>query len=124
MSGTVANIADHRPSNFDVKTIDGLTGPQITNRAGITYRQLDFWCRAGLVPGFPQIVGSGTPRVFTEEQAEFVEALAILVRAGLPPRLAAEALVDQAIDGDLPTTVELAGGVRVTFTIPARAVTS
>jgi len=37
---------------------------------GITYRQLDYWCRQGFIPGAAQRVGSGCPRRFDADQVE------------------------------------------------------
>lgn len=69
---------------------------ELTIKAGITYRQLDFWTRSGLLqadrPTVPDIrqqhgsVGSGYPRTYSTEQARICIAMARLVRAGINPR--------------------------------------
>lgn len=41
-----------------------LTGPQVCREAGITYRQLDYWCRTGMLRPARGARGSGTRRLF------------------------------------------------------------
>jgi DNA-binding transcriptional MerR regulator len=102
-----------------------LSTVQVCQRTGLTYRQIDYWTQTGLIPGCSGSVGSGTWRGFTEQQAEFASALAVLTRAGLSLRVAAEALADQiSPDGDLPTVLNLAGGVTVTFIVPGVSATA
>jgi DNA-binding transcriptional MerR regulator len=44
----------------------GYRGPTACKAAGITYRQLDYWARTGLVqPGIRPAAGSGTPRLYS-----------------------------------------------------------
>lgn len=83
---------------------------EVANRAGITYRQLDFWVRSGLVHPHtaftgsasaisdaelaalpeqwrtPAAPGSGTIRQFTDQEAAVIAQMAALVRAGLEHR--------------------------------------
>jgi len=57
---------------------------------GITYRQLDFWSRAGhLVPDNPD-PGSGTPRTWPPQELEIARRMGKLTGAGIPPSLAAK----------------------------------
>jgi DNA-binding transcriptional MerR regulator len=43
----------------------GYRGPTACKAAGITYRQLDYWARTGLVePSIRSTIGSGTPRLY------------------------------------------------------------
>ena len=43
----------------------GYRGPTACNAAGITYRQLDYWARTGLVePSVREAAGSGTQRLY------------------------------------------------------------
>lgn len=46
----------------------------------ITYRQLDYWCRSGYVPGQEGEVGSGCQREFSAEQVEAVRRVAGIMR--------------------------------------------
>lgn len=93
---------------------------EVCKRAGITYRQADYWSRAGLIPGVTNLVdkGSGYPREWTYEQVEFVTVLAQLVRAGINVRVASEAITKRIAEGtalrDL-TEVALPGGLRVSL---------
>jgi DNA-binding transcriptional MerR regulator len=44
----------------------GYRGPTACKAAGITYRQLDYWARTGLVePSIRSTTGSGTPRLYS-----------------------------------------------------------
>lgn len=67
-----------------------ITATRLADRAGITYRQLDFWTRAGHITATPRPVfhGSGCPREYEDAEARTVVEMAHLVRAGLPPKVA------------------------------------
>ena len=44
----------------------GYRGPQATKIVGITYRQLDYWTRTGLIiPSLQQATGSGSQRLYS-----------------------------------------------------------
>lgn len=45
---------------------------QVMRMVGITYRQLDYWCRSGFIPGMAREIGSGCQREFSDEQVEAV----------------------------------------------------
>lgn len=45
---------------------------QVVVLAGITYRELDYWIRSGAIEPEVDAEGSGRPRYFTVEQAEWV----------------------------------------------------
>ena len=57
---------------------------------GVTYRQVDYWCTKGLVPGQGLSPGYGCPRAFTEEQVEHIRVMSALVHDGLHPRIASQ----------------------------------
>lgn len=61
---------------------------QVADAAGLSYRRLDHYVRAGYVPG-AALPGSGHERTFTLDQAVKVATIAELVRAGFTVRLAA-----------------------------------
>jgi len=61
----------------------------LIHEAGITYRQLDYWVRAGLLDG-QRDLGSGNARDWTTAQASKARVMGSLVRAGVGPRLASE----------------------------------
>lgn len=57
-------------------------------RAGISYRQLDYWVRCGwLHPR--QLGGSGNPRDFSVDEERVLLRMARLVNAGMKPEEAA-----------------------------------
>src|SRR5450756_177682 len=50
----------------DLDTATGYRGPTACRAAGITYRQLDYWARTGLVePSVRPATGSGTQRLYS-----------------------------------------------------------
>ena len=50
----------------DLDTTTGYRGPTACGAAGITYRQLDYWARTGLVePTIRNATGSGTQRLYS-----------------------------------------------------------
>ena len=61
----------------------------LVREAGITYRQLDYWERTGLL-GTPREVGNGYVRQWTAAEAAKARTMGSLVRAGLGPRIAAK----------------------------------
>lgn len=97
-----------------------MTAADLCEAAGVTYRQLDYWCTAGLIPRRAQ-PGSGNWRQFTREEARFVVRLALLVRAGIRPHVAAAAL--RAQKNGNPRHLSLPGGVEVRLPSHVRAVT-
>jgi DNA-binding transcriptional MerR regulator len=55
-------FTDDRP---ELREDTGYRGPTACNAAGITYRQLDYWARTGLVePSVRGAAGSGTQRLY------------------------------------------------------------
>lgn len=70
-----------------------MTGPEAAARLGVTYRQLDYWCRIGLVSEQKaERHGSGRNRTFTRVEMTRLTHLTRLVHLGLDPRRAAEIL--------------------------------
>jgi DNA-binding transcriptional MerR regulator len=71
---------------------DLFTSSDITSRAGITYRQLDFWARVGyLQPGRQwrgRHRGSGSNRVWPRSELAVAQVMKRLTTAGLPARTA------------------------------------
>lgn len=67
-----------------------ITGPDLAHRAGISYRQLDYWTRTGLLHEIPRPVnaGSGYPRSFPLTELAVASLMADLLEAGLTPRVA------------------------------------
>lgn len=77
---------------------------------GISYRQLDHWCRLGLVPGQTQDVGQGGTRTFTPAARQHLGIMAVLVnQLGATPTLASAVATKLKKDND----VDLGYGVHL-----------
>jgi len=86
--------------------IDTTTGehlfraPHVCRLAGITYRQLDYWARTGLVePSGQAAAGSGTQRLYTCGDLAVLRLIAAGLDAGITLRTARE-IVAVARDRD------------------------
>lgn len=71
---------DLRPMPADV----GFRGPTACAAAGITYRQLDYWARTGLVsPSVRPATGSGTQRLYGFRDVLLLKVIKRLLDAGI-----------------------------------------
>jgi DNA-binding transcriptional MerR regulator len=62
----------------------GYRGPTACNAAGITYRQLDYWARTGLVePTVRSATGSGTQRLYSFRDVLLLKIIKSLLDAGV-----------------------------------------
>jgi DNA-binding transcriptional MerR regulator len=62
----------------------GYRGPTACNAAGITYRQLDYWARTGLVePSVRSATGSGTQRLYSFRDILLLKVIKRLLDAGV-----------------------------------------
>ncbi|MDR1513869.1 MAG: MerR family transcriptional regulator [Propionibacteriaceae bacterium] len=62
----------------------GYRGPVACNAAGITYRQLDYWARTGLVvPEVRDATGSGTQRLYSFRDLLLLRVIKRLLDAGI-----------------------------------------
>ena len=62
----------------------GYRGPTACNAAGITYRQLDYWARTGLVePTVRSATGSGTQRLYSFRDVLLLKIIKRLLDAGV-----------------------------------------
>lgn len=62
----------------------GYRGPTACNAAGITYRQLDYWARTGLVePTVRTATGSGTQRLYSFRDILLLKVIKRLLEAGV-----------------------------------------
>lgn len=62
----------------------GFRGPVACSAAGITYRQLDYWARTGLVvPGIRSAEGSGTQRLYGFRDVLLLKVIKKLLDAGV-----------------------------------------
>jgi DNA-binding transcriptional MerR regulator len=60
-----------------------LSCPELCRMAGISYRQIDYWSRVGLVAAAQEAAGSGSQRLFEPEAVGQVRVVALLVRMAL-----------------------------------------
>ncbi len=62
----------------------GFRGPQTCSIVGISYRQLDYWARTGLVrPGLKEAQGSGTQRLYSFLDLVHLRVIRNLLDAGV-----------------------------------------
>ena len=62
----------------------GFRGPQVCDIVGITYRQLDYWARTGLLrPSLADAKGSGTKRVYSYRDVLELKVIKKLLDAGV-----------------------------------------
>ena len=74
--------ADQRPGA--TPTDIGYRGPTACSAAGITYRQLDYWARTGLVePSVREASGSGTQRLYSFRDILVLRIVKKLLDAGI-----------------------------------------
>lgn len=63
---------------------DSFTAPQVCALVGITYRQVDYWARTGLVrPSLAEARGSGTQRRYSGEDVFALRVVKRLLDAGV-----------------------------------------
>jgi len=62
----------------------GFSGPQVCRLTGVTYRQLDYWDRTGLVqPSLVPATGSGSKRLYAYKDILEVKVIKSLLDSGL-----------------------------------------
>ena len=87
MTAALALVTD------DSELPDLLTSADIMYEADITFRQLDFWCRAGYLQPDRlwrgKRLGSGSVRSWPKTELEVARKMGRLTRAGILPSLAA-----------------------------------
>jgi DNA-binding transcriptional MerR regulator len=71
----------------------GFRGPQVCSIVGITYRQLDYWARQGLVrPSIADAHGSGTQRSYSFNDLVRLKVIKNLLDAGVKLQAARKAI--------------------------------
>ncbi|WP_010534565.1 MerR family transcriptional regulator [Brachybacterium squillarum] len=94
----------------------GYRGPAACKAAGITYRQLDYWARTGLVePGVRAASGSGSQRLYGFRDILVLKVVKRLLDTGVSLqqiRVAAGALRERGID-DLAQITLMSDGASV-----------
>ena len=80
--------------------VEGFRGPQVCGLVGITYRQLDYWARTGLLrPSIADAKGSGTQRRYSYGDVIELKVIKQLLDAGLKLQQARQAV--ECLRGDL-----------------------
>jgi DNA-binding transcriptional MerR regulator len=65
-------------------TIDAYRAPQVCSLVGISYRQLDYWARTGLItPSVQQASGSGSQRLYSFSDVVQLKVVKRLLDAGM-----------------------------------------
>lgn len=62
---------------------DWVLSVELIDEAGITYRQLDYWCRTNLLTPREDIHGSGWTRSFAADQVDRARCIRQLLEAGI-----------------------------------------
>lgn len=66
------------------QVIQGYRAPQVCNVVGITYRQLDYWARTGLItPSIQRAHGSGSQRLYSFSDIVQLKVVKRLLDAGM-----------------------------------------
>ncbi len=84
----------------------GFRGPQVCKIVGITYRQLDYWARTGLLrPSITDARGSGTQRCYSYHDVLDLKVIKRLLDAGVSLRQARRAVecLREDLGADLAT---------------------
>lgn len=92
---------------------DGYRGPQVCKYVGITYRQLDYWARTGLLtPSIQGASGSGSQRLYSFQDLVLLRTIKSLIEAGMSLQRVREAInyVRDNIDGDLTDAILVSNG--------------
>ena len=94
----------------------GFRGPIACSAAGITYRQLDYWARTGLLePSVRNAVGSGSQRLYSFRDILVLKVIKRLLETGVSLqsiRTAVEHLRDSGVD-DLAQVTLMSDGASV-----------
>ncbi len=65
-------------------TVMGFSGPKVCRITGVTYRQLDYWARTGLVtPSITPAQGSGSKRTYSYRDVLEVKVIKSLLDSGV-----------------------------------------
>jgi len=85
----------------DQQEATGYRGPQVCSIVGITYRQLDYWARTGLLhPSINEAKGSGSQRVYSYTDLVQLKVIKRLLDAGVSLQAARKAIECLRSSGD------------------------
>jgi len=107
MVDSLSNDAQLPGMSEPVRGDEGFRGPQVCALIGITYRQLDYWARTGLLrPSIADARGSGTQRLYSYTDVVELKVIKQLLDGGISlqrARRAVECLRD-GLGGDLASS--------------------
>jgi len=84
MSDAGASLSGAIPPSVPALSTEGFRGPQVCTLVGITYRQLDYWARTGLLrPSIADARGSGTQRMYSYTDVLELKVIKQLLDAGI-----------------------------------------
>lgn len=95
---------------------EGFRGPQTCKIVGITYRQLDYWTRTGLVtPSVQDAQGSGTQRLYSFNDLVQLKVIKSFLEAGTSLQKVRQAIdyVRDHLAGDWTSLKIVSGGDQV-----------
>ena len=96
------------PAPGDDRTPDGYRGPQVCSIVGITYRQLDYWARTGLLqPSISEARGSGSQRRYSYSDLVQLKVIKRLLDSGVSLQAARRAIDCLRSSGDDLTAANL-----------------
>jgi DNA-binding transcriptional MerR regulator len=96
----------------------GYRGPAVSEIVGITYRQLDYWARTGLVsPSISKAKGSGSQRLYSFEDIVRLRVVKRLLDTGVTLERIRAALEELGRQGRALTDVTLASDGRTVYAI-------
>ena len=82
---TLGAYPPRRGRNYgDVMAEHGYRVPDVTKIVGISYRQLDYWARTGLVrPSVKDAQGSGSQRLYSFQDLELLKLIKRMLDSGM-----------------------------------------
>lgn len=96
----------------------GYRGPAVSDIVGITYRQLDYWARTGLVsPSIRKAEGSGSQRLYSFEDIVRLRVVKRLLDTGVTLERIRAALEELTRQGRALADVTLASDGRTVYAI-------
>jgi DNA-binding transcriptional MerR regulator len=104
MADRASHAAQLPGMSESVPDVDGFRGPQVCSLVGITYRQLDYWARTGLLrPSIADARGSGTQRRYAYTDVVELKVIKQLLDAGISLQRARRAVecLRGGLGGDL-----------------------
>ena len=102
----------------DRQMIDSYRAPQVCTLVGISYRQLDYWARTGLItPSVQEASGSGSQRLYSFSDVVQLKVVKRLLDAGMSLKKIRKAMeilsVELASESPLTDVTLLSDGITI-----------